>query len=381
MKRLAALLVLLGASTASANFSGFTYEQAVTISSANVTNIFGTVTNFPVPFVSTNVVFSTATSGGHMTGNYDLVASSDPSCASQYWLDWDTETFNNGVAGSTFTAWVKIPVLTTATLTAATYYWCYGNSSITSYQGNSTSTWDSNFAAVYHLNTLANDSTGNAGNLTNHSAAEGTGQIDGGAVFSGNYFTGSAASITGNITIEFWFNTSVTSAQGVLTATSVSTGGGTVNYAVGLQGTTSGLSSTFNGTANFPSGGGTDYSANTWNDVAIEANGTDVLYYLNGVLGATTAGTAQPSGGSNFLFVGQSDAFGDETYTGDLDEIRISKTLRNADWLTASYNSQHSPQTFSIEGAEQGGVVSVTSPSLTIQGGQFIQTGGTVVVY
>ena len=163
MKKIILGFLFLCAGTSHALFSGFQYEQQVTISSTGVSNILGTVNNFPVLFVSTNVVFSTAASVGHMTNNYDMVASSDPSCASQYWLNWDTETFNNGVAGSTVTAWVKIPVLSTATSVAATYYWCYGNSAITTYQGISTATWDSNFAGVWHL---ANGSTLNPNDST-----------------------------------------------------------------------------------------------------------------------------------------------------------------------------------------------------------------------
>lgn len=408
MKRLAALLALFVASTVSASFSGFTYEKVITISSTNVSNTLGTVVNFPVPFVSTDVVFSTASAGGHMTSNYDLVASSDPSCASQYWLNWDTETFNSGVAGSSFTAWVQLPVLTTATLTAATYYWCYGNSSITSYMGHSTATWDSNYKSVYHFNDnassvgkLALDSTINRISQTYYQNSSGlpaptNGQIDGASYFtSANENAGAASSGTavsgtgtGSITIEGWLNLNSTHAydsaynnivdmydSSGLTDFSLSSASGDPLVVGHFAYFSGGFQNVYTSSGNI--------SAGAWNQWAISYDNTVLSFYFNGVFTSSVTIGGHSRSGDVPLFLG----FGPFTSRNSdfkFDEIRVSSSIRNADWIKTSYNSQHLPNTFSIAGAEQTAsnapFVNTNQVGLFINGGRLVVNGVQLII-
>lgn len=132
----------------------FLHYRTITISSANVSNVLGSaIANMPV-----ELAFSTAVFNGHLqnASGYDMVFTTNTptgpagtySCP--YHIAWDTETFSIS-GGTTAIVWVDIPQLTTATLTAATYYMCYGDSSISTYVGASTATWDSNYAAVWHF--------------------------------------------------------------------------------------------------------------------------------------------------------------------------------------------------------------------------------------
>jgi len=91
----------------------------------------------------------------------------------------------------------------------------------------------------------------------------------------------------------------------------------------------------------------------TW-DGSLNASG--VLHYLNGALAAMTAGT----NGTGTL---EDDAAGDlwignrhnatRTWTGILDEFRLSKIVRSADYITTTFNNHDSPGTFYAVGAEE----------------------------
>ena len=103
--------------------------------------------------------------------------------------------------------------LTTATLISATFYMCYGNSGITTYQGSSANTWDSNFQSVWHFangtNLSAKDSTSHAVNGTITAATATTGQIDGAANFSNATIAVNSMSVAaGSLTFSFWINSS-----------------------------------------------------------------------------------------------------------------------------------------------------------------------------
>jgi hypothetical protein len=96
-------------------------------------------------------------------------------------------------------------------------YACYGNSSVTTDQSNPTSTWNSNYTAVWHLDeaTGANndDSTINGNTATPiDSPVQTAGLIDGALNFAGsNQYTsasGADLNILGALTYSGWINPS-----------------------------------------------------------------------------------------------------------------------------------------------------------------------------
>ena len=88
IKKLLAILLLAG--PVHAVCSGYTYQRALTVSSTSVTNVNGTISNFPVLVTTTAVIYSTAAGTGELSTGYDLTYSSDSACA--FMLNWDTET-------------------------------------------------------------------------------------------------------------------------------------------------------------------------------------------------------------------------------------------------------------------------------------------------
>lgn len=342
MKQILAFLLFM-ASPAMASFSGYTYQKKVNIPSSQVSNVLGVLTNFPAVFISTDVVFSTSTSGGHMTGQYDLIASTLSDCSLKLFVD--TETVENGVLGSTLTAWVNIPQLTTATLQAATYYWCYGNSSITSYQGNSTGTWANGFEGVYHFpnnSSFLVDSTSNSYNLSNLGASNVPGKI--GAGFAGGCAavspTISNLTKNGSCTNSIWFNTTdIESNQAMFS-------GG------------AGVDELFSDPVSFFWAGGNigapvDPPYGVWHlfeGVFDNSSGT-VYLYIDGQLSTSVSEGIGDFGTITSFYLGCRNGSGLQ-FVGSGDELRLSTTARSSDWIFTEYKNQNSPATFMPIGPE-----------------------------
>lgn len=349
-------LLFLCSTSAMASFSGYNYERKVTISS---TIAGGSFTDFPVVFISTDISFSTASISGHMKTVFDLIASTVSDCSVK--LSVDTETFNNGVVGSTLTAWVKIPVITTTTLTGATFYWCYGQSGITSYQGNSKNVWSNNFAAVYHFPDGSSfisptpDSTGsNNGTVTSVTATPGI--FGGGASFS---------SPSGISTNYKWINTSdprafTLSAWVQTTSTPASnaafiSNSNSVTAELDLYQTPSNTLGVFvqdSGGSFGTTTSGSSITGSSW--VYVAYTGATFMAYINGVQDGAPPSTNPLTGNfdsGGFFNIGKTPSNA-AYFTGRMDEARISTVARPAIWILAEYRNQSSPKTFTVIGPE-----------------------------
>ena len=82
-------------------------------------------------------------------------------------LNWEIAAYS--ASTGQIEIWVQIPTLSSSANT--TIYMWYNNSSVSTYQCTATSTWDSNYEAVYHFGTSSSlslhDSTSNGYTLTN----------------------------------------------------------------------------------------------------------------------------------------------------------------------------------------------------------------------
>ena len=142
----------------SAFANGYEHYRAITISH---TQVAANQTNFPVLVTGTFPYLATLANGGFLqnANGYDAIFTSD--MAGSNLLNWEVEQYSP--VDGTATYWVKVPNLSSTTDT--TIYLYYDNPAITTFQGNKTGTWDSNFIAVYHAsdnaaNQTVSDSTG-----------------------------------------------------------------------------------------------------------------------------------------------------------------------------------------------------------------------------
>lgn len=333
--------------------------------------------NFPVLFSVTHPFLKTTGNGGFVTNAnaFDVNFFSDSGLTTK--LSWEVE-FYDGVAG-TLIAWVKIASVSHTVDTP--YYVGVGDATITTFQGNVNGTWDSNFQRVWHLpngtSLSANDSTVNANNGTINGATAVAGAVDGAASFvsaSSQYIdmgaSNTALSNQDLFTIEFFFKPTTLSVGQMVLSQWVNT------LAFIVQSDNTDPSKFLVATNDVNTGFGVytsnsvmtagvrNYFALTWASLNIPGNTSLWNVYKDGTAsGANVATNAclaiRPS--SDHLQMG---AIGNTSISnfldGVLDEVRISKSIRSADWIATTWNTTNSPSTFSTLTFPAAGVSSAT---------------------
>ncbi len=337
-----------------------TYYRTVTIDHTKVGTVNNTdQSNFPVLFSGTYSYLATTAHGGMVTNanGYDITFTSDQ--AGNSLLPFERESWNATTGASVF--WVQVPTVSHSTDTVI--YLHYGNSSITTDQSNKTGTWDSNFKAVWHLDESGNgtsgeyeDSTSNGNNATGGNGSSSqtpsrtTGLISYGQSFTGssnqwivNTATSNLPAINGNQTVSFWYNESNPSSNQIIFDLQDSTYthanrfefcGGTNLGVYGNSGC-----GTMQVTA-------ADPSNSTWHLLTYTWNGTTNRLYFDGTQQATssTSPDSSTTGIATFgAFYSAGHIGSNGVYTGLLDEVRISNTVRSADWIKTEYNNQNAP--------------------------------------
>jgi hypothetical protein len=136
------------------------------------------------------------------------------------------------------------------------------------------------------------------------------------------------------------------------------------------------------------SGGGTvagaSYIALTnWMHVAHTYKNGEAKIYVNGVLDGTyTAGTMDIPTPASMVLGGWNGSY---NYTGDMDEVRISRVTRSADWIRLEYENQKPLQSLVGSLVQDGTAFSVTPPSVTMNESTspslIAQAGGAQKVY
>jgi hypothetical protein len=113
-----------------------------------------------------------------------------------------------------------------------------------------------------------------------------------------------------------------------------------------------------------PTSFGTTTKPNRFSHVAVTHTGSVMNYYINGALYASTTVTTDFTSNNNALLFGQgSPSAGVPIYfSGVIDEVRVSDTARDADWIKTGYNNQNATSTFYTLSAE---TENTTAPTVT----------------
>ena len=352
------------------------YRTKITIDHTKVPNT--NQSYFPVLINRTDNNWKVVASGGHVgqsDGGDFVITSSDGTTKLDHELEKYTSTTGEVIA------WVEVPTLSTSVDTVLYVY--YGNAAVAD-QWNINGTWDeggsANFKAVWHMpdgsSLSLNDSTSNGknGSLVDAPAAT-TGKMDGGISFDGtnDAVDNAVVSTTDtSATYEFWVNFSDITTK---IRVPMSWGGSSASlwlWNLGLRSTTDTAPSVGNarmtiraydlgagGSANNRVYGGTNLSANTWYHVAVTGNASAYKIYINGASETLTVGTGSNNGkmvgsltkaGTAKMAIGTayySNAYDfNYGFSGAMDEVRTSSTVRSADWIATEYNNQSSPSTF-----------------------------------
>lgn len=254
--------------------------------------------------------------------------------------------------------WVKVPITNTP-IKQVDLWMFYGNSQATDGQ-DATHTWDS-YLGVWHL-VDAHDSTGK------HTSANGAAGLQGASL--GALENGTATSFNTNQVIDT--GVSENFPQWTLEASFITANGSQANvgarafisrdtYQVQWDCTTSVFCRTANIGTNFPK-----YASfgnpplNTWHTVVATYNGSNLVTYLDGNQENNVNATGSLPNSQTHIWIGRSLTQNGGSFVGGLDEVRISNTVRSANYVTLDYRSR--TDNAIVWGAEQANPAGTLTP-------------------
>jgi len=271
---------------------------------------------------------------------------SDDSTVLKYEIEkWD----ENGVSW----VWVKVPRIDGSSNDDYIYMY-YGNPSAPDGQ-NPTAVWDSHYKGVWHLNRVSGsvlDSTTNDNDGTNSGSIRGvSGKIDDAFSFDGadDYVEApdsSSLDITAVVTIEAWVNPAEFTNEfpGIAGKWDWSPTNEQRSYSLYLA--------TYKYTFFMISANGsyqaellspTELATSTWYHLTGVSTGSKWIVYINGQMDCEKDFTTSIHSGTAKFSIGASMQDGSvatkETFEGAIDEVRVSDTVRSADWIKAQYLS------------------------------------------
>lgn len=354
-------LLLLAIISCAQLFASYGYQRSITIDHTKVPNTDQSY--FPVLISGTYSYLATVANSGlvqhtDVNGNAtDLVFTSDSGCS--ILLPFEIESYTASTGAIIY--WVRVPLVSHTSDTVI--YMCYGNAAVTTQQAQPRAVWANGFTMVMHLagnntDSMADgywmDHTGTDTSITYNTS---NGQIGQGAGFNGttskyrNSTTmGTNTGLTTNVTLSAW----VKWTGGTTESLPLSNGGnisgdakgygfligGTGGYGCGL--TSGKIYLVLAAISCNPLTGGYQLVNGTWAYISVTRGASTWTLYANGISQAT--GTTNPISPSTVVNLGSNSSA--EFFGGALDEVRMAKMPRSADWLLTEYNNQSSPSTF-----------------------------------
>lgn len=326
-------------------------------------------TNFPCALVLTSANLKTVGNGGHiqntdasggasgsLTVPADFVVSPNADGSSPY----DFEIVDYDSTTGYIELWVEITSLSSSV--DNTIYLCYGDNGVTTSQEDVAGTWGNNFVLVMHLGEAAGtfyDSTtyGNDSTAEDITTYGDTGQIGDAPEFESDSTDGitvgdaDSLSFTDALfTIQLWFKAEtlpdtpagydivfINKAGAVSTREYQLThndGGANLGFIIGDNTGDWQFAKKYTVTGGLNTG--------QWYFSVWISDGSDPEIILNDTsLGTNALGTAVTVNAGSDLEIGEIG--GGKNFDGLIDEIQISTTNRDSDWLLTSYKNQDDP--------------------------------------
>ena len=324
--------------------AGYSCNMKLTIDNTKVA--FTSPQNFPVLIHVTDESLKTSGCGFVTDPDGDDIIFTDSDVTLQ--LNHEIERYDSTTGE--IVAWVLVPSLSGSADTDIYMY--YGDSNVTTFQADSTAVWDSDYVGVWHLHDDYLDSTsydndGSPNNMDPFAA----GQVGNAGTFDGtdDYVVvahDSELQMSNEITVSAWINPD--DVWNWRTIVSKMSGTNSELYFV-LEDQTMILK--LNGPMSSDWWSSVSVYEDQWAYVAFTySNTTDtVTMYRNA--GADTdsisrSGTLNLSSNTNNLYIGANTGWPGEDFDGHIDEVRISRVARSAEWIQTSYNNQYNPSSF-----------------------------------
>ncbi len=339
------------------------FRKKITI---NHSQVHGSLKDFPVLInISDADLRQKASSDGH-----DITFISYLDNETKY--DHEIENYSNG----NLTAWVKIPDL--SSLESVDLWMYYNNSDCSNQETNPTLVWDNRYQMVHHLeetdidggNGDISDSTANNNNGTTHfmdSTDQVSGIVDGSFDFDGENDNISTSYASEIMTLSFWFKTNDFSLDHSLCGQRYDAVEKAGNWQMNWTSTnTLGVVGYNSSAANHTFILDTSFNQDTWYNLVMVSNESNVSFYVNGTLDSAHNFDTILGGGSNteVFHIGGCGKDGRyEVFNGTIDEVRISTIVRNFSWIKTAYNTARNQTEFIILGSEESASPQQSNPT------------------
>ncbi|MHA2246256.1 MAG: DUF2341 domain-containing protein [Candidatus Hodarchaeales archaeon] len=274
-------------------------------------------------------------------------------------IDHEIELFDQTGNGTHahLVAWVKVPSLSSSIDTTIIMY--YGNKDL-SCQANPEGIWDSDYMAVWHLSesgdgsqgefkdsTLNNNNGQGGGGIGSNVPSQTTGLIGKGQNFDGSNDdiqvpdSSSLSSITNSLTVGGWIYSIDNSPSGSTAFKGPNTGS---DYEYGLTFESSDIWIYTRGTSGTTNWHTNEVGASGWHYYVYTYDGNIRRLYIDGVEQESSSVSGNINTGNDNIYLG----WNPWTYSTDgiVDEVRIVKAVRSAEWLLTEYNNQLDPDGF-----------------------------------
>jgi len=304
------------------------------------------LSNFPILFTTTDNDLRTIANSGQVenSNGYDIIFTSSDGATL---LDHQLESYNATTGEVNF--WVRVPSLSNSTDTEIFIY--FGDPTVAADQ-SSTSTWDANYAGVWHMDATLEDGTSNNQDGTNSGTTDVEGFIARGRNFDGvndqvivPHVASSSLDITGNqVTLEAWVkapaNTNDTPFLIKAPATNFE------RYMLGIDGATNQVNTRVTTSGGHFRDDSGPINVDDWTHVVFVYDGSlganpRKFLYVNGTQIDTYNANGNILTTTSDMVMGK--RFDNRWFEGDLDELRVSDNVRSSDWICTEFNNQDSP--------------------------------------
>lgn len=348
------LIIFFHESILSQSVCSYKYRKRITFDPTKVSGPID-LTDFPalIDIVSDNDLRSVSNSGHVESVNgYDIIFTADDGVTL---LNFQFETYT--ASTGKYTAWVKIPILSTSINTYIYMY--YGNTAVVTDQSSS-SVW-SGYYGVWHMeNNSFSDNSPNGYNCTNNGTAnQSPAEINDGRACNGTQWlevSSSFPNINTNFSISGWAYTTnnSTAGQRIFCDDRNNTGGYALSIGDGGTGRIRFYSrSSSNVILDSPTN---SIASNTWFycvGVADITNGIKKIF-INGVLTASNNFSGWGTDAGNSSIAGEAAGSGESAnrLNGRIDEVRVASSALSNDWIATEYTNQSAPSSFYSISAE-----------------------------
>ncbi|MBU0496978.1 MAG: DUF2341 domain-containing protein [Candidatus Thermoplasmatota archaeon] len=269
-----------------------------------------------------------------------------------------TEKYNHEIeeydnSNGYLASWVKIPSLISSEDTLIYMY--YGNTNASDQQ-NPFQAWDENYIAIWHFNnnSLADSTTNDYDGTNTGTTYVSNSKIAGGRLYDGDEYIDilNFYNLSTQMTAEVWVFQDNSNTQNFIRIFTLGPDWNINDWCLYWRIPDRQMRFVIN-SADFQSGGFFN-KRNEWFHIAVSFDTGDVILYNNGSIDADWSGLY----GNTILDTYDNLTLGNQNnggrpWDGQLDEIRISSTSRDSNWIQTSFNCMQYPASFTQFSTQQ----------------------------